>query len=356
MGRCWVCMQVTAVVVVAFAAILGYFHLECQNSNQQKQYKKEDFRPEVTNVENYPLMFSNTTEVSEMSIDIGYVLVQALPCCVTSLLKAFGLFKWKGGASSYAKANVTFLDARKSSPGSFHDTGFTLVTLDQEPVTTDWRTSGFKENADVKHFQKEMEPHIRKLFPDVKRIVWTYNVVRGGNRLGDQPRAVDAPHLDYHQNDTARVDFHQRFPVSTKEQLSPRVLLGELDQEDDEMRVLLGVWKPIRPNALVCDHPLAIMDARTFKPERLAMMELHIDFGFLTIHNLNGNILHDSAQKWYYYPFQTTREVLVFTQYSRGKFFANPHTSFTNPNCPADREPRISVELRVALFFPRASQ
>ena len=51
------------------------------------------------------------------------------------------------------------------------------------------------------------------------------------------------------------------------------------------------------------------------------------------------------------YPFQNTREVLIFHQYSKGKFFANPHTSFLNRNCPEDTETRMSVEMRLALFF-----
>ena len=84
-----------------------------------------------------------------------------------------------------ALKNVTFLDARKKSPGNFHETGFTLIELDEEPITKDWRTSGtYYPEADVKNFHKQMEPHLRKLYPEVKRILWSHNVVRGGERLG----------------------------------------------------------------------------------------------------------------------------------------------------------------------------
>ena len=62
------------------------------------------------------------------------------------------------------------MDARKLSPGSFHDTGFTLIQLEEEPDVTDWRTNGFLDpNADVKKFHKQMEPHLMKLYPDTKR-------------------------------------------------------------------------------------------------------------------------------------------------------------------------------------------
>ena len=76
-----------------------------------------------------------------------------------------------------------------------------------------------------------------------------------------------------------------------------------------------------------------------------------ISFGIITFHNLAGGIKYSPKQKWYYYSFQNDKEVLVFHQYSRGKFFANAHGSFLNKNCPEDTEPRVSVEMRVALFF-----
>ena len=48
-----------------------------------------------------------------------------------------------------------------------------------------------------------MNQHLKKLYPNVKRILWTTNLVRGGDKIGDQPTAP-APHLDYHQNDEER--------------------------------------------------------------------------------------------------------------------------------------------------------
>ena len=44
-------------------------------------------------------------------------------------------------------------------------------------------------------------------------------------------------------------------------------------------------------------------------------------------------------------------QVLVFHHFTRDKFFVNPHTSFQNTNCPKDHGSRVSVEIRVALYF-----
>ena len=94
-----------------------------------------------------------------------------------------------------------------------------------------------------------------------------------------------------------------------------------------------------------------MMDASTFEPKFQTKNHLLLSgFGFW-FNNLGGGIAYSPKQKWYYYPFQTDKEVLIFHQYSKGKFLANPHTSFLNKNCPENTESRVSVEARVALFF-----
>ena len=93
------------------------------------------------------------------------------------------------------------------------------------------------------------------------------------------------------------------------------------------------------------------MDASTFDFDYDMPFENTINFIIFTFNNLVGGIAHSPNQKWYYYPFQTTKEVLLFHHYSEGKKLANPHTSFLNRNCPKGNGPRVSVEMRVALFF-----
>ena len=61
-----------------------------------------------------------------------------------------------------------------------------------------------------------------------------------------------APHLDYFQDDEARLEFHKTFPL-IKPELSERnvseghVLTGHYDTEDLKVGVMLGVWKPLHP-------------------------------------------------------------------------------------------------------------
>eukprot|EP00091_Calanus_sinicus_P004633 TRINITY_DN14972_c0_g1_i1.p1 TRINITY_DN14972_c0_g1~~TRINITY_DN14972_c0_g1_i1.p1 ORF type:complete len:268 (-),score=51.45 TRINITY_DN14972_c0_g1_i1:88-891(-) len=257
-----------------------------------------------------------------------YFLVQSFPCSLNKLVTYIGTLT---GTSNTAenddtaeKHNVTILDARKADPGSFHDTGFTMITLDKEPVTTDWRSNDWNsEHPDIMNFHEQMEPYIRQLYPSVKKIFWTFNVIRGGDKLGDQPRAVGGPHLDYYQDDEARVEFHTEYPELDVDKSEPKLMMGKLDDEDHKLGVILGVWKPLSPEK-VCDYPLAVMDARTFQPENLSQNKLHIQImPGLMIHNLNGAISYDEAQKWYYYSHQTPMEVLIFHQYYKREWLAN---------------------------------
>ena len=114
--------------------------------------------------------------------------------------------------------------------------------------------------------------------------------------------------------------------------------------------ILLGVWKPISLSP-VCDYPLAMMDSSTLDFDHHIPVDLSVDFLGRSLNFLAADIVHSPEQKWYYYPFQTKKEVLIFHQYSEGKQLANPHTSFLNKNCPKDTASRISVDMRVALFF-----
>lgn len=108
-------------------------------------------------------------------------------------------------------------------------------------------------------------------------------MVRGGNRFGDQPRAVGGPHLDYYQGDPEREAFHKVYreniisyhvfilvvlqefsselPGMNTSVVEARLLMGLEDTKEHKLGVLLGIWKPLSP-AAVCDYPLAVMDAR----------------------------------------------------------------------------------------------
>lgn len=300
-----------------------------------------------TDVIDYPNLgfIPASMQSSELRFGIAFILMQTAPRWVTSIILALGGGVDPSKSTPWENRNVTLRDARLASL-RYEETGFVLHRMDAPSATAVWRGQ-----SDIHKFFAEMEPTVRSLHPKVKRIQWTYNVVRGGSSLGDQPAAVDAPHLDYSQDDAAREEFHAAHPLFPGA-IEQEILLGQHDSaENGTFRIMLGVWKPIHRSTPVCDRPLAVMDARDFARAHERPYEVHINFGVATLHNLNAAIVHAPRQRWWYHSFQTTDEVLIFRQYTRGKHMANPHASFENPNCPTGSEPRVSVEVRACLFF-----
>lgn len=350
--------------------MMAYYYLECQREKgleEEAQKFNAVFDADQTNAEvTWGFLPKGCTASGNYGFD--FIYKQHMPC---PLIKFFaflglGLGVYPDDIPESVNHTVTIYDARKHAPGDFDKTGFTLIRLDREAETKDWRMQGGigKRNGtdpDVEKFHHQMEPYLTKLYPHVKKIVWTHNIVRGGHEVGDQPPAL-GPHLDYNQDDDARkkfvaerppLDFHWIVKESAKQypsMLEMDILNGALNTENLTLGALLGVWKPISP-AKVCDKPLTVMDASTFSPEDQIKFENSINFGAFTFNNLGGGIAFSPKQKWYYYSFQDTQEVLVFHQYSHGRFHANPHSAFVNKNCPQGTEPRISVEMRVALLF-----
>ena len=59
MGCCRKLISVSLYLAIPLAAVLAYFHLECQMEAEAKKEATSfiDFNPDVTAVENYPLNF-----------------------------------------------------------------------------------------------------------------------------------------------------------------------------------------------------------------------------------------------------------------------------------------------------------
>jgi len=353
MGLCGNITRYLLYVTIPLAAVLVFFHLECSIEKKWTFENKfnDEYNPAVTECSS-ALYFING-DLLTIKFGPEWFLVQWIPCSVSKLV---GFISMRLGiASDYRDLNmkmenITIMDARKQKLGPFEETGFSIISLKEESGTKNWRPG----SEDIHLFREQIAPHLMKLYPQTKRIQWFSNLIRGGDQFGDQPRAM-GPHLDYHQDDEERKRFYEEhsFPeFLPMNQSEVHAMVGRLDTEDEKLGVILGLWKPLSPSE-ICDYPLAVMDAQTFRREEQIRYHLHMNTIFNTFNNLNAAIRHHPDQRWYYYSRQTTSEVLVFHQYSKGKWLANPHTSFLNKNCPkgTEKNERISAEMRVGLYF-----
>jgi hypothetical protein len=109
----------------------------------------------------------------------------------------------------------------------------------------------------------------------------------------------------------------------------------------------INVWRPLRWPAE--DSPLALADARSVEPEDLVATDI-------VYSDRRGEIYaatYNPAQRWSYYPNMQLDEALLIKCYDSdiGVARFTPHTSFADPNTPADAPPRQSIEFRTMAFF-----
>ncbi len=122
----------------------------------------------------------------------------------------------------------------------------------------------------------------------------------------------------------------------------------ELHRLKRQRFAIVNAWRSI--GGPIVDHPLVVCDARTVREQDLVAVERRDEkrTGELQV------ALHDSGQRWYYYPRMQRDEVLLFKTYDSavdGRTRFTPHSSCKDPRAPADAPPRESLETRCLLFF-----
>jgi len=245
-------------------------------------------------------------------------------------------------ATSMEKREVVIRDARLREL-DYETTGFTLCPL--KSAVTNWQAVTVPASEQQRLFSDELEQVIRKLHPDVTRVVFQAFLLRGG---GDNPPAANGLHLDMYPD----MDRLQDFVRAGKVQESPADDLGGL-----ELKMVLGLWMPREMTNPVHDFPFFFADASTFDAADVVAQKQ--DFYQLAggeqqrVRNLAASPpIFSPRQRWYYYSKQTTEELVIFrhlTNPAGGK--ACFHASFQQP-LPEGMDSRKSVETRAFLYAP----
>ena len=111
---------------------------------------------------------------------------------------------------------------------------------------------------------------------------------------------------------------------------------------------IVNVWRSIA--GPVYNYPLALCDTTTVRSEDLVSVERRAEerIGELQV------ALHDSGQRWYYFPEMRMDEALLFKTFDSetdGRARFTIHSSFEDPDAPVDAPPRESIETRCLVFF-----
>ena len=238
----------------------------------------------------------------------------------------------KAHIPAYEQRPTRIADGRVSGgPFTLSTHGFTLL---QRPALV----SDFGDEAAIRRFYY---PETAALIAQQSggRLVHVFDhTVRTPNRLRQSQGLVRGP-VNYVHNDYTERSAPQRirdfFPDDADTLLARRF-------------AIIQTWRSIAPR--VEATPLALCDGRTIPATGFIRNERRYrDRTAETYH-----LAYNPAHRWYYFPYMTRDEVLVFkvfdTDPSAGVRFT-AHTAFDDPTSSRDAPPRESIEMRALVFW-----
>ncbi len=164
------------------------------------------------------------------------------------------------------------------------------------------------------------------------------HTLRSGNESEREEKLIREPVLSAHNDYT--------------EWSGPNRLREFLPDEADELLkyrfAIIQVWRAI--NRPIQSNPLALADAKSIAFEDLLIAERRYPHRVGQTYRLKYNPNH----RWFYFPEMRRDEALVFKVYDSekdGRARFTPHTSFADPNSPANAPARQSIEVRAFAFF-----
>lgn len=273
--------------------------------------------------------------------------------------------KVDGGGTSFTLADYTCKVENirgQEDKFSIDTSGFAVYNVPaKEKLFTD-------EKVVRTDYYSEVEAVIKDKLPGVKKVVLFDHTIR--RRIKDAPRQpVQQVHVDQTPA-AAEARVRRHLPPQEAEEL----LKGHYQ--------LVNIWRPIENPA--SDHPLAVIDWRSTKPEDFVPVDLlyptreNGDDGddrgkeappkAMDDKNTDGyqakgetfGVAPSDQHRFYYYKDMTPEEVMFIKCFdsnsqtmvgNKGVAHATPHTAFADPQTPADAPGRQSIEVRALIFY-----
>ncbi len=212
-----------------------------------------------------------------------------------------------------------------------HPSGFDLVRLDTA-------VNSFVDAGQIESIYKPEMVEFLKAFTGAYRVHIFDHTLRASDPDLREQKNVREPSTLVHNDYTANSGF-----VCLQEQLG-----AEAEALSQGRFQIINVWRPL--NDPVEDYPLALVDARSLKPDNIVDTERRAP-------NHIGEIqlaLHDPEQRWFYFSAMRSDEVLLFRTFDSIDSGTRPcsiHTAIHLADAPADAEPRESIEIRAFVFY-----
>ena len=137
MGCCATFLKILFYTTVSLSVVFLYFHIECQKEEEEKARTKfnNEYLPDETDCK--AVLPFTKAEIGLLEFYIGpeFILKAVTPCAFIKLMIFFRhqLYgdKMEKIDDKIENKTLTILDARKHNPGTFEQTGFTLIQLDE---------------------------------------------------------------------------------------------------------------------------------------------------------------------------------------------------------------------------------
>jgi hypothetical protein len=218
--------------------------------------------------------------------------------------------------------------------------GLTLDVQGFALVHAPTSVTDFYDEAQLEaRYYREAEDLVKQATGATRVVVFDHTIRRREQGVEDRAPGTPRQPVTRIHGDYTEVSGPQRV----------RDLMGA--EADDLLRrrfAIVNVWRPIR--GPLFDAPLAVCDATSLAGGDLVPQDLIYRDRKGEIYGLTFNPAH----RWYYAPAMRADEALLlkcFDSSKDGRARFMPHTSFADPNAPADMLPRESIELRTLVFF-----
>lgn len=200
----------------------------------------------------------------------------------------------------------------------------------------------------VRDFYDEEEVR-RVYYPEIERLI---GVESGATRVVVFDHTVrtadDARHAEGWIRQTVKAVHNDYTERSAPQRVRDLLPADEAAAALQRRFAIIQVWRSVAPR--VESEPLAMCDGRTIPEVGFIRNERRYRSRTAETYHITFNPAH----RWYYFPFMTRDEALVFKVFdsdaSAGTRFT-AHTSFDDPTTLPDAKHRESIEMRALAFY-----
>ncbi|CAN9477756.1 unnamed protein product [Alternaria alternata] len=222
------------------------------------------------------------------------------------------------------------------SAPSFDTCGFATKAMQSS-----LKMAEFDDSAKVESiFYTEVKDLVREMYPGAGFIGVLEHQIR--KRTPQFPYHTGEQYRNLLPTTLVHIDFTHDSAIKTG-----RAAFKEAADRHPHL-LALNLWKSLQGPG--DDWPLALCDVRTVDYEKDIVSQ---DLVFADRLNENSRVYYNKKQAWYYYPNLRDDEIIVFQQmdsrFPSGK--GVPHSGFMNPFADQDAAPRVSIEIRVFVYF-----